>query len=453
MQEQSYGKEKTYSRRRVTQLLAAAALGITGIASAPNRAAAKAPESQKKEELLNTRKVIVKGLSPGITVTSVGPAWEALGPQTSQGDTPLIFESVPCANDELAEYGGIYIYDDGDKLANIRGKEGQGGIYIPVYRSTEGDDLVLDFSLESPGLGYYQLNIHRFLEETKKDNRESSAGKIKIAVIDSGIDIREPTMAKYIEGGVINMSGQNEINKKINYLGDPHGISVCDVIARYGPPNVEIFPIAITSSDEAGKSTREQVIRAVKWCMDNGIQLVNLSWQFSPSRTSYDFQENANTLEALLVEANKKGTYIIGSAGNNGKEKDSTYYASGSLKNIRVGAMGNGGTVVAYSSDGPHVLGPTAIQAATLNTENGYPDKSQRGIFTGTSAASPAVLAVAANMSAFCPEAPMGTILEAMQRPECTTDIYSANSEKNIRDGKGIVDALKLYQYLKSVGY
>lgn len=126
---------------------------------------------------------------------------------------------------------------------------------------------------------------------------------IKIAVIDSG--------GNSFNEKLIIKGGYNCIDKNNDYHDDDgHGTSVASIIAsvNYGvAPECDIYSVKVDSSlqNETGIN---QVIEGLRWCINNKIDIVNMSFGFP----SYESDE----LEAICLEAKKCGIILVCAAGN-----------------------------------------------------------------------------------------------------------------------------------------
>ena len=147
--------------------------------------------------------------------------------------------------------------------------------------------------------------VHNF-----KNNLPGLTGKhIKIAIIDSPIDSTHFELKGKIKETIVFTTDSNETAS----TASSHGTQVAGIISSkdngYGILGVaqetEIYSLVAIDSNGLGKI--KDVCSALKWCLDNQMDVVNLS--FSVKR---DNQE----LEALINELNKKNTIIIASYNN-----------------------------------------------------------------------------------------------------------------------------------------
>jgi hypothetical protein len=130
-------------------------------------------------------------------------------------------------------------------------------------------------------------------------------GKIKVAIIDDGVNEK-----------IFNVQLANnvEISPQLNVvqraIHSPHLINhgtICSaIIVKYVAEEVLLSSVKILNEGKGGK---EQLIMAIKWCEENGINVASLSLGTVDFR---DFKELRN----VINRAYKKGIIIV-AAGNN----------------------------------------------------------------------------------------------------------------------------------------
>ncbi|WP_026889090.1 S8 family serine peptidase [Clostridium beijerinckii] len=126
---------------------------------------------------------------------------------------------------------------------------------------------------------------------------------IKIAVIDSG--------ANSFDGKLFIKGGYNCIGKNNDYHDDDgHGTSVASIISSvdYGvATESDVYSVKVDLS-LANEVVINQVVEGMRWCIDNNMDIVNMSFGFP----GYESDE----LEAICLEAKKKGIILVCAAGN-----------------------------------------------------------------------------------------------------------------------------------------
>ncbi|HPZ07852.1 MAG TPA: S8 family serine peptidase [Candidatus Eremiobacteraeota bacterium] len=137
-----------------------------------------------------------------------------------------------------------------------------------------------------------------------------STGKgIRVAIVDSGIDVSHPSLKDSVKGGV-EISIDN--NKKI-HISTPEVISdnfghgtACAGIVRKIAPQSELYSVKVTAS---GKGKGEAFLAGLKWAIDNDMNVINLS--LGTTNRIY-----TGRFFKLLEDAYYKGNIIVTAANN-----------------------------------------------------------------------------------------------------------------------------------------
>ncbi|AGX43806.1 S8 family serine peptidase [Clostridium saccharobutylicum] len=126
---------------------------------------------------------------------------------------------------------------------------------------------------------------------------------IKVAVIDTG--------GNSFDGNLVIKGGYNFIEKSNNYKDvDGHGTAVASIISsnNYGVvPESDVYSLKVDLS-LSNEVVINQVIDGLKWCIDNKMDIVNMSFGFPDCES--------DELEAVCLEAKKKGIVLVCAAGN-----------------------------------------------------------------------------------------------------------------------------------------
>lgn len=209
------------------------------------------------------------------------------------------------------------------------------------------------------------------------------ARSVKVAVLDTGVDYR-----------LLDFKGRVDIANEKNFV-DPngegsaiddhgHGTHVAGVIGaiqnngtsmRGMMPAVSILPVKVL--DASGSGDTEQIALGIKYAVDAGAKVINMSLGGSESRT----------IGYMLKYAYDRGVVVVAATGNDGDSNLS--YPASSKYTISVGATNTFGIVSDYSNYGygVDVVAPgTKVASLVPNGNVVYMD--------GTSMATPHVSAV-----------------------------------------------------------
>jgi subtilisin family serine protease len=241
-------------------------------------------------------------------------------------------------------------------------------------------------------------------------NLSTGDKRIKVAVIDTGINITHPDLqdnltfnANEITNNKIDDDGNGYVddfhgwnsstntNDVTDQLG--HGTHVAGIIGASTNNNlgvvgtnwnVSIIPIKFV--DDSGEGSTQSAIIALDYAVARGAQIINASWGGS---------ENSPLLEEVIKRLQAKGILFITAAGNETADNDKvpTYPANFALDNIiSVASIDDHRDLSWFSNWGEksvHVAAPgESILSTILGSRYGYKD--------GTSMAAPYITGAAA---------------------------------------------------------
>jgi hypothetical protein len=93
---------------------------------------------------------------------------------------------------------------------------------------------------------------------------------VRIAVLDSGVQPSHPHVGGLVKG--VQITAYGELEDTLDRLG--HGTAVAAVVHHLAP-QAEIVPVKIF--DRQLSTNLTIILRAVDWCLENNIQIINLS--------------------------------------------------------------------------------------------------------------------------------------------------------------------------------
>ncbi|WP_245861559.1 S8 family serine peptidase [Compostimonas suwonensis] len=164
----------------------------------------------------------------------------------------------------------------------------------------------------------YWLNDYGFTEAW---NTTKGAG-VTVAVIDTGVDASVPDLAGAVVGGtdvsgIGSPNGQTPVGENSD-----HGTLVASLLAGRGTgpgngvigvaPEASLLAVSVAlGQSDATKSTDDQIAEAVRWSVDNGADIINMSL----TRNSLQWPESWD--DAFLY-AFEHDVIIVAAAGNRG---------------------------------------------------------------------------------------------------------------------------------------
>jgi len=208
---------------------------------------------------------------------------------------------------------------------------------------------------------------------------------IKVAVLDTGIDLDHPDLKGNVKGGY------NAINPRKSYNDDNgHGTHVAGIIAALDneigvvgvAPEASLYAVKVL--DSRGTGFVSDIIEGLDWAMQNGMQVVNMSLGGGGTTSFHE----------AITRAYEAGIVLVAAAGNDGTE-NSVNYPAAYPEVIAVSATDKNDTLASWSSRGPEVeLAAPGVDILSTWNDGYYRSAS------GTSMAAPHVTGTVAQVLA-----------------------------------------------------
>jgi subtilisin family serine protease len=208
----------------------------------------------------------------------------------------------------------------------------------------------------------------------------SKGNCIKVAVIDTGIDLTHPDLKDNIAGGVSFVSyttSPNDDNGHGTHVAGIIGAADNDIGVIGVGPEIDLFAVKVLNRKGSGYFS--DIIAGIDWCTTNGIQVINMSLGASSGSTA---------LHDAVINAKTAGIVIVAAAGNSG---GSVIYPAAYDEVIAVGATDKNDVIATFSSRGSQ-LDLVAPGVSIYSTYKG----GSYATLSGTSMASPHVAGAAA---------------------------------------------------------
>jgi thermitase len=273
----------------------------------------------------------------------------------------------------------------------------------------------------------YQWNLPAIGTE-KGWNVTRGSKKIKIAVVDTGVDLDHPDLSGRLTKGY-NAIADNDQPEDDN----GHGTHVAGIIASetnngkgvagitwYNP----IIPVKVLDSKGTGGSFI--VAKGIRWAVDHGANVINLSLG--------NYQSAAVTEEAIRY-AQKKDVVVISAVGNDNSSQPS--YPAAYPGVLGVAAVDLDGSRAAFSNYGDYI----DVAAPGVDIASTY-FNAQYATLSGTSMASPHVTALAGLIRSVNPDLKSTEVMDIITRT--TQKVRQAGSQPYY--GSGIIDNVNALQ-------
>ncbi|NIM58161.1 MAG: S8 family serine peptidase, partial [Candidatus Aminicenantes bacterium] len=162
---------------------------------------------------------------------------------------------------------------------------------------------------------------------------EATTGSmIKVAILDTGIDFDHPDLWRNIKGGINiikpHKSADDDGGHGTHLAGTVAAIDNDFGVIGVGP---EIHLYAVKVLNKKGVGWLSDIIDGLDWCIDNQIQVINMSFG--------SLEENQSFHEAI-IRTYQAGITMVAAAGNNGEDSGLIEYPAFYPETIAVSAVG-----------------------------------------------------------------------------------------------------------------
>jgi subtilisin family serine protease len=252
--------------------------------------------------------------------------------------------------------------------------------------------------------------------------------KVKVAVIDTGVDYTHPEIAPNYVGGY------NAISTSTLPMDDHgHGTHVSGTIGAIKDakgvvgvaPKVSIYGVKVL--DKNGSGTYSDVIAGIEWAANNKMNVINMS---------LGGRQGTDSLKKVIEIAYKSGITIVCAAGN---DSGAVNYPAKYDESLAISASNSSDGLAYFSSRGPEIdfIAP-GVSIYSTYKGGGYKTMS------GTSMASPHMAGLAALVVG------MGITKPEEVKNVLTKAAVSLNLPPE-KQGAGLVDAGKLIANLRHI--
>lgn len=211
------------------------------------------------------------------------------------------------------------------------------------------------------------------------DNQNKSSSKVKVAVLDSGVDI--------IPG--IDITAKINLVPEEQYISplfddmSGHGTNIASIIAANGEdginginPNIELYSVKVLDGDN--KAPLSRIIEGIYKCIESDVDIITMSFGTSSYSTA---------LKKAIEDAYAANILMIAAAGNN---NDSVEYPAAFKEVMAVAATGTDSNLTDFSNEGEEL--DIAAPGEKIRVSGAF---GLMGVTHGTSIAVPHVAGVA----------------------------------------------------------
>ncbi|QBP42584.1 cell wall-binding repeat-containing protein [Paenisporosarcina antarctica] len=355
------------TNKTVSSILTKGGFAKSNVSSNENRLIVKIKDGKKLSNILpKTKSFGIESITPFEAKGSVFPNMYVMEVGGSSSDFNVSSNTLKATSKQVSKLSDVEFVEPVQQYHALSADS-----QFPYQWSLKNDG-------SSLGIPDADIQFEKLQELLKGKQMKDSI----IAVLDTGVD---HTLSD-LSGSVLANSGYDFINNSSNAMdGNGHGTHVSGIIAaeannQYSMAGInaytKILPVKVL--DDSGSGDTEQIAYGIKYAVDNGANVINLSLGGSYSRV----------LEYALKYANDHDVTVVAASGNDGYEEIS--YPASSQYAISVGATNRLDIVSDYSNFG------SGLDLVAPGTEipSLMPDGNVT-IMSGTSMATPHVAAVA----------------------------------------------------------
>lgn len=237
------------------------------------------------------------------------------------------------------------------------------------------------------------------LEATNVLRSRFSGSGIKIAVLDTGLDLEHPDFAGrqiVSQSFVPDETVQDGNGHGTHCIGTACGSLFPEILPRYGIAyHAKIYAGKVL--ENRGRGFARQILAGMEWAIANGCQIVSMSL----GRPTKPGEPYSQTYETLARRSLQRGTLIVAAAGNASKRHLGIFNPVGHPANcpsiLAVGAIDSRMRVARFSNRGINPVGGRVdIAAPGVDVYSSYPMPQKYRRLKGTSMAVPHVAGIAA---------------------------------------------------------
>lgn len=344
--------------------------------------------------------------------------------------------SLMCVADEISYIGdNLYRTDNIDTLYSVIAPENIEAIF-PDYEFELFD---ADYPITTSDPNFSEQWYLDIIGAVSIREKGLSGEGVKIAVIDSGINVSHPDLNQSnILQGYNCIFGAEDINDYSDNIG--HGTMVTGIIAAQTDnehsisgiaSNAQIIPIKITDTNTLNISS---IFLGLEKALKTDCNIINMS--FGGAITD---KKALSVLKGYIDEAEEKGIIVVAAVGNSGHKDNVMNYPAGFDNVIGVGSVNEDLTASYFSQKNESVF----ISAPGNNIISLFKNNSTTtGL--GTSLSAPIVTAVIAIIKEVRPECSLKEIKDLLKKTSVDYGVegYDINYGYGILNADNIVDEI-----------
>ena len=267
----------------------------------------------------------------------------------------------------------------------------------------------------------YQWNLP--LIETEAGWRITQGDEtVKIAVVDTGVDLEHPDLARRLTKGYNALNDSDQADDDNGHGTHVAGIIASEVNNHEGVAGITWFNpiIPVKVMGEEGYGSTFDIAKGIIWATDQGADVINLS---------LGNYQHSDMLKDAIDYAYRKDVVMVAASGNDNSSQPS--YPAAYPEVLSVAAVDNYGERAPFSNYGDYI----DVAAQGVQIASAYFNK-QYAALSGTSMAAPHVAGLAGLIRSINPDLLNTEVMEIIQN----TTIDLGDRGKDIYFGEGLID-------------
>lgn len=254
-------------------------------------------------------------------------------------------------------------------------------------------------ALGTPTVAFEEIDTTWGLQATRTVNSPYSGQGIRVAVLDTGLDLTHPDFAGrqiFSKSFVPNETAQDGNGHGTHVIGTACGPVRPPVPPRYGIGYETVIYAGKVLSDR-GQGSDRQIFSGIEWALANNCQIISMSLG---APTTFG-QSYSRLFERIAQRALRNGSIIIAASGNDSDRRfgqvSPVSYPANSPSVLAVAALNRQLEVAFFSNGGFNPgSGQVDIAAPGVDVYSSFPLPTRYRRLNGTSMATPHVSGIAA---------------------------------------------------------
>lgn len=174
----------------------------------------------------------------------------------------------------------------------------------------------------------------------------AQSGKVKVAILDTGINFDHPDLKESIKGGVDLVDLVDEIPMDYNGHGTHVAGTIVSAYTGSAPNKADIYAVKILNDDSTGDVAT--LLMGLQWAIENQMDILSMSVSYA---------EDNPSVHLAVQKAHQAGITLIAAVGNHSNWEDDGSSADGGSAD---GGSADGGSADGGSADGGSADGGSA---------------------------------------------------------------------------------------------